>query len=79
MIPLYGFLEGDCIGLLILAEEEEDVESVREKLKRSASIRVPLKEGGNLYKQDQSIPLNKKVKDTNLKALDRIDVRWERT
>ena len=24
MIPLYGFLEGDSMGLLILAEEDDD-------------------------------------------------------
>ena len=33
MIPVYGFLQGDVIGLLILTYEDETIESVIEKIK----------------------------------------------
>jgi len=40
VIPLYGFLEGDSLGLLVLASEDETVESLGRKLERSAALRV---------------------------------------
>jgi hypothetical protein len=39
-LPLYGFMEGDTIGLLILAEEQESVRSLAGKLRDAASLRV---------------------------------------
>jgi hypothetical protein len=36
MIPLYGFLEGDTIGLLILAEEGDTIAALAQKLQDSA-------------------------------------------
>ena len=40
MIPLYGFLEGDTIGLLILADEADTVATLIDKLQTSARVRV---------------------------------------
>ena len=40
MIPLYGFLEGDTLGLLLLADEQETIAQVAEKLQRSSGLRV---------------------------------------
>jgi len=39
-IPLYGFLEGDTLGLLMLAEEGETVLQLAQKLQQAASLRV---------------------------------------
>lgn len=39
-LPLYGFMEGDTIGLLILADAQESVRSLAEKLRDAASLRV---------------------------------------
>ena len=39
-IPLYGFLEGDTVGLLMLAEEGDTVLALARKLQDAASIRV---------------------------------------
>jgi hypothetical protein len=39
-LPLYGFVEGDTIGLLIVADEQESVRSLAEKLRDAASLRV---------------------------------------
>jgi hypothetical protein len=45
MIPLYGFLEGDTIGLLVLADEEETLASLADKLQSAASVRVDRRRG----------------------------------
>ena len=39
-LPLYGFMEGDTIGLLIVADEQESVRSLAGKLRDAASFRV---------------------------------------
>jgi hypothetical protein len=39
-VPLYGFLEGDTIGLLIMADENETIQDITNKLQQAASIRV---------------------------------------
>ena len=39
-IPLNGFLQGDLIGLVIFADEEETVQSLARKLQRAAAVRV---------------------------------------
>ena len=39
-LPLYGFVEGDTIGLLIVADEQESVGSLAAKLRDAASLRV---------------------------------------
>ncbi len=79
MIPLYGFLEGDVIGLLILADEKETIQSLRERLKTSAAVRVAPRSDGELMVNNQSIPLSMRVEETDLRPLDRFDVVWSRT
>jgi hypothetical protein len=41
-LPLYGFVEGDTIGVLMLAGEQESVSSLAGRLKDEASLRVEL-------------------------------------
>ena len=40
LLPLYGFMEGDTIGLLILADECDSVRSLVGRLRDAASLRV---------------------------------------
>ena len=39
-LPLYGFVEGDTIGVVVVADERESVASLAEKLRDAASLRV---------------------------------------
>ena len=45
MIPLYGFLEGDLLGLLILARDDDTAAQLAERLQSAAAVRVPHREG----------------------------------
>lgn len=76
MIPLYGFLEGDTIGLLILAEGSETIRSVRERLKDSAAVRVVRQANGLVVFRGKSLSLDTTIETSGLQALDRFDVRW---
>ncbi len=75
-IPLYGFLEGDTLGLLVLAEEGETVLELARKLQEAANIRVAHKDRIDLVYNGKAIDPGLTVAQTGLQALDRFDVIW---
>jgi hypothetical protein len=75
MIPLYGFLQGDVLGLLILAEDGDTMAELATKLSQSARIRVaPTSEPLSVVVAGKSVPSKLTVKQAGLTALDRFDV-----
>ena len=78
MMPLYGFLQGDTIGLLLLAEEENTMEEIGEKLKQAASVRVRPKPGGIIVFHGEELNSRLCLSETTIAALDRIDLVWEK-
>jgi hypothetical protein len=74
MIPLYGFLQGDTLGLLLLVEPEATVRALAEQLAAAAQVRVA--PGGEL-----SVVFGGRVLDprislarAGMKPLDRFEV-----
>jgi hypothetical protein len=74
MIPLYGFLEGDCIGLLVLAEENDTAIDLAEKLQSAARIRVKADPNVRVAYQGVLIGPHTTVAQAQMTALDRFDV-----
>lgn len=75
-IPLYGFLEGDTLGLLVLAEEGETVLELARKLQDAASIRVHRSEKIDFVYGGKAIDSGLTVAQVGLQAMDRFDVIW---
>lgn len=75
-IPLYAFVEGDIMGLLVLADEKETVLQLAEKLQESANIRVPRKGAFRLLHDGHAIDPELTVGQSGLQALDRCDLVW---
>jgi hypothetical protein len=73
-IPLYGFLEGDTLGLLILGEEDETVLELAQKLQDAASIRVARNARIAVVHNGSAINPGITVAQAGLQALDRFDV-----
>jgi hypothetical protein len=73
-IPLYGFLEGDTLGLLILAEGGETVRELARKLQDAAGIRVARNDKVDLVYNGKPIDPGLTVAGAGLQALDRFDV-----
>lgn len=76
MIPLYGFLEGDTMGLLVLVGEDELVASIGDRLQQSASVRVKPKPGFAVRHRGRELPLDISVRAAGIAPLDRVDVRF---
>ena len=75
-IPLYGFLEGDTLGLLVLAEEAETVRELARKLQDAANIRVARNGDVELLYNGKRVDPGLTVAQAGLQALDRFDVIW---
>jgi hypothetical protein len=74
LIPLYGFLRGDTIGLLILARAEDSVASLAEQLQRSAAVRVARREPVAVLFKERVLDPHLTVAGAGLAPLDRFDV-----
>jgi hypothetical protein len=73
-LPLYGFLQGDTIGLLIVADDDEIVGSLARKLQDAASLRVaPNQIARVLYKEGILEP-GMTLAEAGFRPLERFDV-----
>jgi Toluene-4-monooxygenase system protein B (TmoB) len=73
-IALYGFLEGDTVGLLILAEEGDTLQALALKLEDAASLRVAGRDRVQLVYNGKTMDPTMTVAQAGLQALDRFDV-----
>jgi hypothetical protein len=73
-VPLYGFLQGDTVGLLILAEDADTLEALALKLQAAASLRVAAKDSIRVVCNDKIMDPTMTVAQAGLEALDRFDV-----
>jgi hypothetical protein len=74
MIPLYGFLEGDTMGLLILAEEGDTTAALAERLQTSAGTRVAPRPRLRVVWKRRILDMDATVAQAGLRPLDRFDV-----
>jgi hypothetical protein len=76
LVPLYGFLEGDTMGLLVLAHGDDTMATVADKLRASASLRVDTSTGSyDVVVHGERLDPRATVASVGLTALDRVDVR----
>jgi hypothetical protein len=73
-VPLYGFLQGDTVGLLILADDGDTLEALARKLQAAASLRVAARDLVRVVYQDKIMEPTMTVAQAGLQALDRFDV-----
>ena len=73
-VPLYGFLQGDTVGLLILAEDADTLEALAQKLQAAASLRVAPRDPVRIIYKDKTMDQTLTVAQAGFEALDRFDV-----
>jgi len=74
-LPLYGFMEGDTIGLLIVADEQESVQSLARKLQEAASLRTESGEHVEVVYRGAVLDPAATLTEAEFKPLQRFDVR----
>lgn len=73
-IPLYGFLQGDVLGLLIVADEGETVRALSEQLQEAASLRVAYSQNVRVLYKGNVLDPGLTLHEAGLTALERFDV-----
>jgi hypothetical protein len=73
MMPLYGFLRGDTIGLLILAGEDETVAELGRKLAQAARVRVQTRAALRLIYQGRVLDPKARLREVGMRPLERFD------
>lgn len=76
MIPLYGFLQDDVLGILLLADEQTSIGELAEQLQQAARLRVARRPNPAVKYQGRLLDARLTVKQANLTALERIDVEF---
>ena len=79
MMPLYGFLEGDTMGLLVLIRGEHTIEDLAEQLRRAARMRVAHAGPLDVWYMGRVLPAAQTVEACGLRPLDVVNVRARRT
>jgi Toluene-4-monooxygenase system protein B (TmoB) len=75
-IPLYGFLEGDTLGVLVLAQEADTVLELARKLQDAAAMRVAPHDRVQFVYNGRRVEPGMTIAQAGLQALDRFDVLW---
>ena len=76
MIPLYGFLEGDTMGLLVLAHHDMDMRQVAKLMSDSVAVRVAVPGAAwEVHVGGKAVSDDATVSDLGLDPLARIDLR----
>jgi hypothetical protein len=73
-IPLYCFVEGDALGVLVLVDDHDSVADVAHCAQQAAAVRVAPRSHAKVYAHGAALDRDASVKQVGLVALDRIDV-----
>jgi hypothetical protein len=74
VIPIYGFMYGDTLGLLLLANETETVQELSDKLQQSARMRVAWRADVKVMYKGRELDPKWTLEQAGVEALERIDV-----
>jgi hypothetical protein len=74
LVPLYGFLAGDTLGVIVLVHDHQTVREVAACLQEAASVRVAPFAFARVLAGERFLDLEMTVAQAGLTALMRIDV-----
>jgi hypothetical protein len=78
LIPLYGFAEGDSLGLLVLVQDTDSVATLGATLAQAAAVRVAPKPRSRVRFAGKLLDPTLTVAESGLTPLARIDLVSER-
>lgn len=76
-IPLYVFVRGDTLGLVVLAGEAESVDDLAQRLARAAAPRVALDGKLRVLHRGKLLDGQLTLGEAGINALDRVDLLAE--
>jgi hypothetical protein len=77
VIPLYAFVQGDTMGVVVLGRLEETVRDLGENLLRATGVRVKRRGSFRIISGSQSLDLAAPLLTLGMRPLDRVDLVWD--
>jgi hypothetical protein len=74
-LPLYAFVEGDTTGILILADENESVQSLKNKVREAVDLRVDSSGEMEVVYRGAVLDPSITLADAQFAPLQRLDLR----
>ena len=74
LVPLYGFLEGDTLGVVLLVDDRDTIEHVAATLQRATAMRVAPRDNVTVLARGKPLDPRTTVAAAGLTMFDRIDV-----
>jgi hypothetical protein len=74
LIPLYGFLEGDTLGLLVLAYRADTIARLADRVQQSARVRVAYRPSVKVLYRGRVLAPDLTVETAGIEPLERFDV-----
>jgi hypothetical protein len=74
LIPVYGFLQGDALGLVVLMKDDETADDFANKLMQAAAMRVPPYSDRAVYFKGERLQGNAILAKVGVTPLARLDV-----
>ncbi len=74
LVPLYGFLKGDTLGLVVLVHDHQTLRELAAALQTAAASRVAPTPSAEVWHRGRRLPLECTVAEAGLKPLERVDV-----
>lgn len=74
LVPLYGFLQGDTLGLMVLVYDHQTVRDVALCLQEAACVRVRPTADAQVFFHGKALDPSQTVAEAGLGPLDRVDV-----
>jgi len=74
LIPLYGFVKGDTLGVLVLVQDRDSIAMLAASLAQAVSMRIPVAERAQVLKNGVVLDPASTVAEARLLPLERIDL-----
>jgi hypothetical protein len=74
LMPLYGFVRGDTLGVLVLAHEGDTVAALGAQLQQAACMRVAPSKRASVYHDGALLAPHLTLAQAGLSALERVDL-----
>jgi hypothetical protein len=77
LMPLYGFIRGDSLGLLVLVQDDDTVEALGQSLLQAAAVRIAPHGKARVFREGLELDPTLSVSEAGFSALDRVDLRLD--
>jgi hypothetical protein len=74
LVPVYGFVQGDSLGLLVLAQDDETVATLCARVQQAASPRIAPRKDARVRFGGRLLDSRLTIAAAGITALDRVDV-----